>query len=157
MFKTTSRQGLKIHNSKVHCKKIDFKECPAACGACEKILDNEIKLKKHKKEEHSYQYVKFQRNECDFMANEPQTLHVKFGKLHSVKELCGLVIDLFTTLNSGCRDTYEKVSDISEHIQKEHKTNSPEHYQFSYWNFNSKDKSDTEICKQYKTRYPKEW
>ena len=35
-FKTTSRQGLKIHNSKVHSK-IDFQEFPAACDICEKV------------------------------------------------------------------------------------------------------------------------
>ena len=35
-FKTTSRQGLKIHNSKVHSK-IDFQQFPAACDICEKV------------------------------------------------------------------------------------------------------------------------
>ena len=96
------------------------------------------------------------------MANEPQTLHVHFGKLHSVKKLCGLCdrtfenseqldehllqCEIFVCSNSGCRDTFEKLSDIRGHIKKEHRSNSPEHYQFSYWIFNSKDKSDTEIC-----------
>ena len=43
-YKTTSRQGLKIHNSKLHSKKIDFKE----------VLNNENNLKKHKQTEHTY-------------------------------------------------------------------------------------------------------
>ena len=47
-YKTTCSQGLKIHNSKVHSKKIDFKENPAAFDICEKVLDNEGNLKKHK-------------------------------------------------------------------------------------------------------------
>jgi hypothetical protein len=46
--KTTSMQGLKIYSSKVHYKITDFKEFPAACDICEKVLDNESNLKKHK-------------------------------------------------------------------------------------------------------------
>ena len=91
------------------------------------------------------------------MANEPQTLHVHFGKLHSVNKQCGLCdrnfktseqldehllqCEIFVCSNSGCRETFEKLSAIREHIQKEHRSNSLEHYQFSYWIFNSKDKS----------------
>ena len=52
-YTTTSRQGLKIHNSKVHSK-INFKEFPAMCDICEKVLDNEINLKKHKKDNHTF-------------------------------------------------------------------------------------------------------
>ena len=43
-YSTTSRQGLKIHNTKIHSK-INVEEFPAACDICEKILENEIKLK----------------------------------------------------------------------------------------------------------------
>ena len=59
---------MKIHNSKVHSKKINVKEFPAACDICGKLFDNESNLKKHKKTEHIYHYVKFQCNECDFNA-----------------------------------------------------------------------------------------
>ena len=78
-----------IHCSKVHSK-IDFVEFPAACDVCEKVLANETNLKQHKKNEHTYQIVKFQCNECEFMANEPHTLHVHFGVNHSEKKHCGL-------------------------------------------------------------------
>ena len=105
-YKTTSRQGLKIHISKVHSKKINFKEFPAACDICEKILDNESNLKKHKKTEHTYHYVQFQCNECDFMAKEPQTLHVHFGKLHSEKKQCGLCDRISKALSSWMSTCY---------------------------------------------------
>ena len=36
-YNTTSRQGLKIHNSKVHSN-IDFEQFPAACDICEQVL-----------------------------------------------------------------------------------------------------------------------
>ena len=83
-FITNSRQGLKIHKSKTHSK-INFEEFPAACNICEKVLDNEVNLKKHKKSEHTFHVVKFQYDECDFMANEVETLHVHFGLHHSEK------------------------------------------------------------------------
>jgi hypothetical protein len=86
---TQEHLGRVKHNLKVHSK-INFKEFPAMCDICEKVLDNEINLKKHKKDNHTFHYVKFQCNECDFMATEPQTLHVHFGKLHSGKKNCGL-------------------------------------------------------------------
>ena len=81
-YTTTSRQGLKIHSSKVHSK-IDFVEFPAACDVGEKVLENENILKQHKKSEHTYHFVKFQCNECEFMAVEPHTLHVHFVLHHS--------------------------------------------------------------------------
>ena len=52
-YTTISRQGLKIHCAKVHSK-LDLGKFPAACDICEKILDSESKLKKHKKSEHTY-------------------------------------------------------------------------------------------------------
>ena len=61
-YKTTSRQGLKIHNAKVHSK-INFEEFPAACDICDTILDNEKDLRKHKKSKHTYHYVRYQCND----------------------------------------------------------------------------------------------
>ena len=72
-FTTSSRQGLKIHNSKTHSK-TNFEEFPAACNICEKVLENEITLKKHKKSEHTFHVVKYQFDECEFMANQIETL-----------------------------------------------------------------------------------
>ena len=42
-FTTTSKQVLKIYNSKVHSK-IDFASFPAACDVCEKVLTDENEL-----------------------------------------------------------------------------------------------------------------
>ena len=47
-FITTSRQGLKIHNSRVHSK-INFEKFPAAGDIYEKVLENENSMRKHKK------------------------------------------------------------------------------------------------------------
>ena len=51
-----------------------------------KILDSESKLKEHKKSEHTYHSVRYQCDECEFMANEIPTLQVHFGTNHSVKK-----------------------------------------------------------------------
>ena len=120
-YKTTSRQGLKIHNSKVHSN-INFEEFPAACDICEKVLQNEMDLRKHKKSQHTYHNVRYQCNECEFMANEVETLNIHFGKLHSEKPQCGLCdkfcensenlvnhlskCEIHMCANSGCRDYF---------------------------------------------------
>ena len=95
-YSTTSRQGLKIHNTKIHSK-INFEEFPAACDICEKILENETSLKKHKKSEHTNHSVRFQCNECEFTANEVETLHVRFGRKHAEIKQCGLCDKNFDT------------------------------------------------------------
>ena len=38
-FTSTSKQGLRIHNTRVHSK-IDFTKFPAACDVCGKVLEN---------------------------------------------------------------------------------------------------------------------
>ena len=171
-FITNSRQGLKIHKSKTHSK-INFEEFPAACNICEKVLDNEVNLKKHKKSEHTFHVVKFQCDECDFMANEVETLHVHFGLHHSEKKECGLCdkefktskqledhqtkCEIFMCSNSHCRDTFKTLEGMKEHINNDHRKTSPAHYQFSYWILHAKDKSEKEVYKKYHTIYPKDW
>ena len=105
---------------------------------CEKVFDNETKLKQHKKIEHTHHIVKFQCNECNFLASEPHTLQVHFGKHHSTQKHCGLCDKEFINL-------------------EEHKKNSPAHYSFSYCTMNAKDNSENEIYKQYFTIYHKDW
>ena len=152
---------------------MDFLTFPAACDVCERVLDNEKKLKEHKKLEHTYHTVKFQCNECEFMANEPHTLQVHFGLKHSVKQHCGLCdedfdnseqlkehltkCEIYVCSNSHCRDTFKNVPAMKEHIQEEHRKNSPAHYSFSYCICHSKDKSEKEVTKQYISLYPKDW
>ena len=171
-FTTTSRQGLKIHMSRLHSK-INFDQFPAACDICEKVFDNDNIMKKHKKKDHTFHFVKYQCNECDFMANEPETLNVHFGTKHSTKKQCGLCdknfksfetlddhlsqCEIFMCSNSGCRDYFVKLTEVREHIQNEHRKNSPEHYSFSYWIIHAKDKSAMEINKKSHTIYPKDW
>ena len=171
-FTTTSKQGLKIHNSKVHSK-IDFASFPAACDVCEKVLTDENELKEHKKREHISHTVKYQCNECPSMANEPQTLQVHFGRVHSATKNCGLCdkdfdnskelekhlteCEIFVCDNSGCKKTFLTQSEIREHILEEHKKNGPEHYSWFYWEYNSKDKSEFEVSKKYTRIWPKDW
>ena len=169
-FKTTSKQGLKIHNSKVHSK-INFEEFPAACDVCEKILQNENELRKHKKSQHTYHNVRYQCNECDFLANEAETLNVHFGIKQTNK--CGLCdnffensailiehltnYEIFMCANSGCRDYFEKLTNNKEHISEKHRKGSPEHYTFSYWIVNAKDRSENEITNKFHTINQKDW
>ena len=107
------------------------------------------------------------------MAKEEQTLHVHFGRKHSVKKQCGLCdrdfndseqldahltqCEIFVCCNSGCKKTFEKLPEMKNHIEEEHKKDSPAHYSFPYYIFNAKDKSEKEISKQYLTIYPKDW
>ena len=171
-YTTTSRQGLKIHKTRIHSK-INFEEFPASCDICGKVLENEKKLKKHKKSEHTYHVVRYQCNECEFMANEVETLDVHFGKKHLDKKQCGLCdkffdtskllddhltkCEIFMCSNSGCRESYEKLTDMKEHINNEHRKNSPAHYSFCYWIIHAKDISDNEINKKLHSIYPKDW
>ena len=67
-----------------------FHVTTAACDVSGKVFENESKLKKHKKTDHTYHTVQFQCNECEFMANEVETLNVHFGTKHTNKKQCGL-------------------------------------------------------------------
>ena len=140
---------------------------------CQKVLDYEPKLKEHKKKEHTYHIVKFQCNECEFMANDPHTLQVHFGLNHSITKQCGLCdenfknceqleehltkCEIFVCSNSGCGNSYVDLPSVREHIKEKHKKDSPAHYSFSYYICHSKDKSEKEVNKQYISIYPKDW
>ena len=128
-------------------------------------------MKKHKKSQHTYHSVRYQCNECDFLANEVETLNVHFGIKHTNK--CGLCdkmfessailvkhlteCEIFMCANSGCRDYFEKLTEMKEHISEKHRKDSPAHYTFSYWIVNAKDRSEKEIAKNFITIYPKDW
>ena len=152
---------------------------------CQQVLDNANKLKEHKKKEHTYHIVKFQCNECEFMANDPHTLQVHFGLNHSLNKQCGLCdenfknceqleehltkCEIFVCFHSSCghscvESTYEfpqllfeNLPSVREHIKEKHKKDSPAHYSFSYYICHSKDKSEKEVNKQYISIYPKDW
>ena len=171
-FTSTTKQGLKIHNTRVHST-IDFSKFPAACDVCGKVLENENKLKKHKKSEHTYHAVKFQCNECEFMANEIETLDVHFGRKHSDKKQCGLCdktfgsskdldnhlskCEIYMCSNSGCKKMFEQVNDMKEHINTEHKQKSPAHYSFHYWYIHAKNNCENEIYKNLLRINPADW
>ena len=126
-------------------------------------------MKTHKKNEHTYHIVRYQCDECDFMANEVITLQVHFGMKHSLKKQCGLCdkefdtstelddhqsdCEIYLCSNSHCKDSFGKETDLKEHINETHRSNSPSHYQFSYWIINTKDKSNHEVYKKYITIY----
>ena len=140
---------------------------------CEKVLQNESDLKKHKKSQHIYHSVRYQCNECDFMANEVETLNIHFGKTHTEKPQCGLCDKFFESseglskhllkceilmcANSGCRDYFTTITEMKNHISEHHKKNAPVHYTFSYWIVDSKDITEKEIKKVHHTLYPKDW
>ena len=87
------------------------------------------------------------------MANETETLQVHFEAKHSEKNNCGLCdkefennsmldehllqCEIYMCSNSGCRETFSNLPAI-----KHHRKNTPAHYTFSYWIFNSKDISE---------------
>ena len=100
-------------------------------------------------------------------------LHVHFGLRHSTTKQCGLCdkeftnaqllndhlteCEIFVCNNSGCREMFMNLSEMREHIKEEHAKDAPAHYQFHYWIYNSKDRSESEISKSYQTIYPKDW
>ena len=132
----------KSQYSKTHSK-INFEEFPAVCNICEKVLENEITLKKHKKSEHTFHVVKYQCDECDFMANQIETLQVHFGIQHSDPKQCGLCdsdfktskqledhqtkCEIFMCSNSHCRETFKTLEEMKLHINDEHRKNSTDH------------------------------
>ena len=59
--------------------------------------------------------------------------------------------------NAMCKQDNENLTDMKEHIDTEHRQNSPAQYQFSYWIIHTKDKSEKEIYKKNHTIYPKDW
>ena len=65
--------------------------------------------------------------------------------------------EIFVCSNSHCRDTFDNLPEIREHILEQHRKNSPEHYSFSYFTCNAKDNSEKEVKKQYTSIYPKDW
>ena len=129
-------------------------------------------MKKHKKSQHTYHNVRYQCNECEFMAQEVETINVHFGRKHSEKNQCGLCdknfetstilnehltqCEVFMCSNSGCRETFGTLIEMKDHINSEHRKNSPAHYSFSYWIVDSKDRSEKEINKKHHTIYPKD-
>ena len=65
--------------------------------------------------------------------------------------------EIYVCSNSHCRDVFEDISTMKDHIQEEHRKNSPSHYSFSYYICHSKNKTEKEVTKQYITIYPKDW
>ena len=61
--------------------------------------------------------------------------------------------EIFVCSNIHCKDTFENLTDLKEHINEEHRKNSPSDYKFSYWIMNTKDKSEKEVFKKYNTIY----
>ena len=94
-------------------------------------------------------------------------------RLYRCSKLCGLCdkefsnsqllddhlseCEIFVCSNSGCNKLFETLTSLKEHIKEEHQKGSPAHYQFSYWIYSAKDKSEKEIYKKYHTIYPKDW
>ena len=65
--------------------------------------------------------------------------------------------EIFMCSNGHCKDTFETLEDMKDHISEHHRKNSPAHYSFSYWILETKDKSEKEVSKKHLTIYPKDW
>ena len=65
--------------------------------------------------------------------------------------------EIFMCSNSGCRESFPNLNEMKDHINTEHRKNSPAHYSFSYWIVDTKDRSEKEINKKHHTIYPKDW
>ena len=61
----------------------------------------------HKKSQHTYHNVRYQCNECEFMANEVETLNIHFGRKNAEKLQCGL-----------CDKTFESPGHLANHQMK---------------------------------------
>ena len=94
-YTTTSRQGLKIQNAKVHST-LNFDEFPAACDICEKVLDNETKLKKHKKTEQTFHACLLPKKQCGLC----DKVFDNSRQLDEHLSTC----EIFVCDNSGCRE-----------------------------------------------------
>ena len=58
---------------------------------------------------------------------------------------------------SGYKEMFDKLSDMKEHINTEHRQKSPEHYSFCYLNFHAKNNCENEIYKNLERINPKDW
>ena len=132
-------------------------------------MQNENDMRKHKKSQHTYHS---ECNECEFMANEVETLNVHFGIKHSQKSQCGLCdkvfensaslathltkCNIFMCANSSCGDYFETLTEMKDHINEHHRENAPAHYTFSYWVVDSKGRSKKEIKKRFNTLFLKD-
>ena len=94
-FSTISENGLKTHNTKKHKDKIQISEdiFPKQCSVCDLLLNNKKEMAKHMRT-HSYKFVQYQCEHCDFIGGEEIDMEVHIAKLHGDMWIvdCGLWI-----------------------------------------------------------------
>ena len=88
------------------------------------------------------------------MANEGETSRKQCGlcdkKFGSSKDLDNQLsqCEIFVCTNtSGCKQMFEQLCEMKEHINTEHKQKSPAHYSFCYWNIHAKNNCENKIYK----------
>ena len=90
-FSTTSENGLKTHVTRKHKNPQDNTQdiFPKQCSLCDQNVNNKKEMKKHMRT-HSYKWVQFQCEHCEFIGGEEIDMEVHTAKLHGENIECGL-------------------------------------------------------------------
>ena len=135
-FKSEFEKGLKTHINRKHKtenKKEESRKFPRVCEFCEKEIKSSKELKTHMKN-HTYRYVKYQCNECEFMAADSVDMSVHVGKAHGENYECGLceyIAEDFENLEmhlftcevykcDRCDPKFKTLAEMKTHIENTH-------------------------------------
>ena len=141
-FVASSKQGLKVHQTRKHTTYKDSK-FPERCEICDEryvLLDTPYTTEEIEKHilSHAYRsstYLKYKCDECDFWGPNPISMEVHVRKLHSEIISCGVcgfatkeVAALETHLNTcetftclECKTMKKNICDIKDHMKTDHK------------------------------------
>ena len=136
-FSTNSENGLKTHVTKKHKEqKQNIKETfPKQCSLCDLIFKSKKEMSKHVRT-HSYSYVQFKCEHCEFIGGEEIDMEVHSAKLHGDKFECGVCDYEATDLENLeihlktceyykcelCDEIIWQFTDIKGHVLAKHKS-----------------------------------
>ena len=131
-FQTVSERGLKVHVKRKHTASIE-EAFPQVCDLCDYKVKCKKELKSHRLS-HSYIDAKFKCEDCEYVGDNDESMHVHAGKAHSENYECGLCESIFNSLEklethlvtcevyefNHCYFTSKDISKIKVHVLKEH-------------------------------------